>query len=325
MNSFQTPGVATDRHFWLLSPWLWVAIGGIAGMYPMAPGGWASVSLAIADQIRLTAGILCVSLALESQRKWWANTVLVLIGLVAFGHIQRSAGYYLELILLITLVLTLSGRRWGSIVFLVTASIAITVLWSLSPYRVNHLVRLTMDWLDASRDGHAIFGAMQQNVRLGGWFGSDSSFFTHWAPESSITLEYLPSWNLSAFCRSHGSTAVLAWFGFAGAMYYWTTQRLTHVANNGLRRALFVIALFVLWLAIQPVMEIYGWLPRWMASRPISATAVSLFALALAAFTAYDTTGKSPAVWPRSWLAIRNTTIGLVVIVSIKHLILIIV
>lgn len=72
-------------------------------MYRMGPGGWSDVPLAMAEQLRLAASVLFVSFALDSRHQRREQGLFVLFGFAAFGLMQRSFGYYLELILLTTL------------------------------------------------------------------------------------------------------------------------------------------------------------------------------------------------------------------------------
>lgn len=116
MQTTHASAVAISRHHrrWE-SPWLWLLIGGMVGMYRMGPGGWSDVPLAMAEQLRLAASVLFVSFALDSRHQRREQGLFVLFGFAAFGLMQRSFGYYLELILLTTLVLALNQRRWLAI------------------------------------------------------------------------------------------------------------------------------------------------------------------------------------------------------------------
>ena len=120
MQTTQASPIAISWRRWWVSPWLWLFIGGLAGMYRVGPSGWSDVPLSMAEQLRLAAGVLLVSSALETRHKWKERGLFVLFGVTAFGFTQRSFGYYPELILLMTLVLVLSNRRWLATAFFLT-------------------------------------------------------------------------------------------------------------------------------------------------------------------------------------------------------------
>lgn len=324
MQTTPAYSIVTPKHRWWESPWLWLFIGAMAGMYRIGPGGWSDVPLSMAEQLRLAAGVLFVSFALETRRKWWTQGLFVLFGVAAFGLTQRSFGYYPELILLVTLVLVFGNRWWLAAAFLLTATAALMLFVLASPYRVDQLANMSMDWLDSSREGHAAYDAMQQNVRLGGWFGTVAPEPATLPTDSEASRETWVSWQLAAFCLKHGSAPILAWIAIVGALFYWLTQRLRQIAEGGFRTALFVLAILFTGLAIQPVLEIHGGLPRWMAAHPIFATVVSLVSLAFAVFANNRNHDKVRSDLPRSWRLILGTTIGLAGTVFIAHVVLVV-
>ncbi len=320
MQTTHASAVAISRHHrrWE-SPWLWLLIGGMVGMYRMGPGGWSDVPLAMAEQLRLAASVLFVSFALDSRHQRREQGLFVLFGFAAFGLMQRSFGYYLELILLTTLVLALNQRRWLAIAFLAAATTALMLFVMASPYRVDQLANMSMDWLDSSREGHAAYAAMQQSVRLGGWFGTA-------APEPAIfatVSETWFSWQLGTFCLTHGSAAILVWVAVVGVLFYWLTQRLRHIAEGRFRTALFVLAILLTMLAMQPVIEMHGGLPRWMAAHPITATAVSLALLTLVVLGATRNRGEVPSDLPRFWQVMQTATSALAGLVFVKQIMLV--
>ena len=296
--------IVTSKHRWWESPWLWLFIGGMAGMYRIGPGGWSDVPLSMAEQLRLAAGVLFVSFALETPQKWWKQGLFVLFGVAAFGLTQRSFGYYPELILLVTLVLVLGNRWWLAAAFLLTATAALMLFVLASPYRVDQLANMSMDWLDSSREGHAAYDAMQQNVRLGGWFGPLAPEPATLPTDSEASRETWVSWQLAAFCLKHGSAPILAWIAIVGALFYWLTQRLRQIAEGGFRTALFVLAILFSGLAIQPVLEIHGGMPRWMAAHPPIATVASLVLLTLVVRSVSTGHRSGSEGIPRSWQTI---------------------
>lgn len=319
MHTTQTSSIITARPAWSMSPWPWLFVGAMSGLYRMGPEGWSDIPLAITEQLRLIACVLFVSLGIETRRSWQNKVLLGVLGLVAFGFVQRSFGYYPVLIVLITFVLALSGRRWSAIIFLVAATIALVAVISGSPYRIDQLATMTLDWWDASRDGHANYDVMQQHIRRGGWFGAaehDVAAMLVGGQTSAVTWV---SWNLSKYCLVHGSAALLAWIGFVGAWFVWVTRRLRHVAENGLRTALFAISTLLVWLAIQPVLEVNGFVPHWLAAHPMSATTCVLVLLAIGLIAANSKLDRMPTGLPASWRLIRNMAIGLVGFVLAAH------
>jgi len=295
----------------------------MVGMYRMGPGGWSDVPLAMAEQLRLAASVLFVSFALDSRHQRREQGLFVLFGFAAFGLMQRSFGYYLELILLTTLVLALNQRRWLAIAFLAAATTALMLFVMASPYRVDQLANMSMDWLDSSREGHAAYAAMQQSVRLGGWLGTAAPAPAIFATVTETSRETWFSWRLSTFCLTHGSAAILVWIGLVGVLFYWLTQRLRLIAEGGFRTALFVLAILLTMLAMQPVIEMHGGLPRWMAAHPITATAVSLALLTLVVLGATRNRGEVPSDLPRFWQVMQTATSALAGLVFVKQIMLV--
>ena len=146
------------------------------------------------------------------------------------------------------------------------------------------------------------------------------------APEPAIfatVSETWFSWQLGTFCLTHGSAAILVWVAVVGVLFYWLTQRLRHIAEGRFRTALFVLAILLTMLAMQPVIEMHGGLPRWMAAHPITATAVSLALLTLVVLGATRNRGEVPSDLPRFWQVMQTATSALAGLVFVKQIMLV--
>ena len=326
MQTFQASSTAPSNPRWLISPWLVVLISALlsATALKFRLSGWSDPWLALAEQLRMASAVICLLLAVASHRRCWQSVLLAFAAGVVFVTPLRSIGYYPELVLLITLALALSGRRMGAVLFLFTASILLAwLLYSVSPYRVDRLANMTLDWWDASREQHEYYALLQQNVRLGGLFG-----FSEYAmraatldPYGEYDMQF--GWSLSLHCLRYGSLMLIAWIAASTFNYWWITRRTMHVANEQLRLLLFVLAILTLALALQPAIEVNGLLPKWLGSHPIAATLLSQALLALSVMRMRRS--ESPAGWPRSWLLIHRAMIGLAALTVVKTMLLLVV
>ena len=306
----------------LESPWLWIVIGGsvLAYHFRLGSPGWNDLLSSVLEQARITAGIACFLYSLDRKRSVWKTVLIALFATVVFGVPTRSFGFFPLLITLLTLALFLCGKRVTSAVFFGIGLMIVTVFLSLSPYRAQKVVELTLDWWDLAREGHQIhFGSMLTNVVQGRWLGSASMVLPPSAKEIDDSLIYSASWQLSRLCLQYGNVVVLAWLSYSACFFWWITRRIILVVGFKQRLLLFALAIGALILAIQPVMEISGLLPKWVGAHPIQGTLVGNLTLLLAIFIVRYRAPPADVTWPGAWGFLRYSLIGLTVLVAVKH------